>query len=237
MSSLEKPRLVNYLTIVLFAALAGLGVIVLLQHNKINLLTFLENRWKSNFASQLVENKLLKNKYEKLVVSSVTQSLDYEDQIFSKEEEIERLSKLAGNLGLEVKDLRYLLSIKADTIVDTIIKTRIVSVPEAAEVRYHDTLYLGTSAVYRVMDPKDSTSRYIAELGGSLNVYMEPEQKQGKWRIRNLFVARSTKPVISVDCDNPLISFKNMKMVVVDKREPRKTKKPMKPITSSMASF
>lgn len=216
------------------AVIVGLGVIVKLQHNKIDVLTYLEKKWKNNFALQLLDARHWKSKYGNLVVSSVSQSLGYEDAIYSKDEEIERLTKYADKLGIKVKDLQYLLSIQCDTIVDTVIKTRIVSVPEVAEVRYHDTLYLGNSAVYRVMNADDSTSHYIAELGGTLNVYYEPEQKQGKWRIKNLFVAREKRPVISISSGNPLISYKNVKLVVVEKR---KIKPKIKPISGSMSSF
>lgn len=218
MLTLLKSKIFLYITGVLLLIIVGLGISTKLLYNKVELLTYLKNKMENNWISEVRNTWHWKTKYGNEVASSIAQIQTKDEIINSKDIEIKKLTENAKKLGIKIKDLQYMLSINFDTIIDTVVHTHIVSVPGETEVRYYDTLYIGNSAIYHMFDMNDSTSHYRMEMAGTLYVYYEPGKKEGKWKIKNIFVARKRLPIISVTSDNPLINLKGVKMVIVDKK-------------------
>jgi len=218
MLALLKSKIFIYIVGALLFIIIGLGVTSKVLYNKVEMLSFLKEKMVNNWISEIRNTWHWKTKYGNEVASSIAQMQTKEEIINSKDAEIQKLTENAKKMGIRIKDLQYMLSINFDTIIDTVVHTHIVSVPGEPEVRYYDTVYVGNSAIYHMFNPNDSTSHYRMEMAGTLYVYYEPGKKEGRWRIKNIFVARKRLPIISVTSDNPLINLKGVKMVIVGKK-------------------
>lgn len=218
MLTLLKSKIFLYITGILLFVIVGLGISNKIFYDKAQMFKYLKERMENNWVSEMRNTWHWKTKYGNEVASSIAQMQTKEEIINSKDKEIKKLTETAGKLGIRIKDLQYMLSINFDTIIDTVVKTSVVSIPGEPQVKYYDTLYIGNSAIYHTFNLNDSTSHYRMEMAGTLYVYYEPGKKEGKWKIKNIFVARKRLPVISATSDNPLINLKGVKMVVVRKK-------------------
>lgn len=177
-------------------------------------------RWNNNYKAQVIESWKWKTKTGEVVTSSIVERLKKDEIINSKDKDIQKLNEYADKLGKKTKNLEHLLSIKVGVQIDTVLKPEFVFTPGKTEYKEYDTLSLNKdSYIYRIFDSSDSLAHYQVQIGGTFYLYYEKDQKQGKWKVKNILKPREKLPIISVVSDNPILKVDRVKMVVVDKRK------------------
>lgn len=174
-------------------------------------------KYKSNYESEVLQTKIYRLKTGEIVAEAQARLLKSQEIIDSKEKKIQELVEYADKLNLKVKDLEFMISIAIDTTVHHDTKPIIIHEPGTTAYKEYDTLRIDSSYIYRLYDSKDSLAHYSIHLGGSLFVYFDDSQKEGKWKLVNLFKKRETHPIVTVTSNNSLLNLKDVKMVVVDK--------------------
>lgn len=219
MFKLLQNKIALYALGVFLILIVLLSVTIKLMYNRIDTLKYEKNKWRDNYTAQTLETWKWKTKTGEVVASSVAEILTKNEIIDSKDHDIQKLNEYAGKLDIKIKNLQAMISVSLDTVHDTIVRPDVVYLPGGKEYIMYDTVPIGKSFIYRVFNSTDSLARYRVELRGNLYLYYEGEQKQGKWKLINLFVWREKLPIISAVSDSPLINVQHMKMVVIDKKK------------------
>ena len=217
MFEIFKNKILLYGVIAAIFLIISLSAAISILTSKVKELKEDNVRLESNYTAQTDSVHKWVTKYGDLVSENIAEKLKVNEILGSRDKEIIKLKNYVDRLGIKIKNLEFMLSIGIDSNVDTTANVQILYLPGETKYETFDTLRIGESYIYRRHLSGDSLAKYKIHLGGSLYVFYEGGKKQGKWKLRNLFIWRKKLPIISITSDNSLLNIKDMKLVVIEK--------------------
>jgi hypothetical protein len=172
------------------------------------------SKYSNNYNAQVQATIFWQAKSGERVARTQAIILSKNEIINSKDIEIKALTSEYKNLGLKNRKLVAMLSIKADTIFNTTVKSDTVRISKNVLVVI-DSLSIGDLHIKRVQDLATLDARYTVKYSPTIYVYVS-WSKEDKWRLINLIIPRKKTYFVDVITKDKLINIVGVKAILKD---------------------
>jgi len=202
---------VDILITVIVLLMLSYPVLIINNRNKAKTITSL----KQTVASQTLHNHLWRNNFNELVLTSAVSFKSLKELKKSSDSTIKKLVNNNSRLNNKLKNTEYLLDIALGMKVDTNVVVQKVYINDTL-YKEIDSLQIASFTLVRLKYSNELTAKYEItykpELFISINHY-----KDGKWRLRNLFVKRDVIYKVDVKANDDILQPASLTVVKVNK--------------------
>lgn len=170
------------------------------------------SRWKGNYTAQVVKTIQVNDSLSRSRTILLTQN----DYIRSSDSIIASQRNDLDKLGVKVKDLQSASTIVITGSKDTITIPVVYWLPGDTVKVEIDSLIIGKLEIRRQKQSNNAYARWDVDYNPTLRIYIH-DIKEGRWKIKNLFIPRKKYQVADVLSDDKFIDIKSAIVVQIKK--------------------
>ena len=209
-------KIKEYLIIFWVVITIALGLVTYFSLNKINKLQIDNTRLQNNYEAQVKETMIWKTHDSLNVATAQEFILTYKEALKSSDSKIQELIKTNKSLGNRLKNVEYALRIEADTVIDTVIKPVYIHTHDSVFIE-RDSLVIGKLTLRRDKVIGSDSAFYKIEYNPILSGFIHTH-KEGKWKIKNIFIPREVNTYVDITSDDKLLNVKDVKLIKFKKK-------------------